>query len=272
MNLRIHPSAIVESGARLGHGVVVGPFCHVGADVELGAGVELVSHVVLAGRTRIGADAKIHPFASIGAEAQDLKSRGEAGVLRIGRACIIREGVTVNVGTLAGGGETRIGDACALLAYSHVGHDCRIGDGVVLANHVLLGGHVRLGDHAAIGGASVVHQHVRIGAHAYVGGLSGLEGDLVPFGLAGGNRAHLFGLNLVGLRRRGFSDERLSVLRAAFQLLFMGEEAASETVLAERIDIAAREFSGVNDVETLVDFLRADRARPLCAPRVSARR
>ncbi len=272
MSVRIHPSAIVESGARLCDDVVIGAFCHVGPDVELGANVELVSHVVLAGRTRIGANAKIHPFASIGAQAQDLKSRGDAGALRIGDDCLIREGVTINVGTGAGGGETRIGDACAFLAYSHVGHDCRIGDGVVLANNVLLGGHVCIGDHVSIGGASVVHQHVRVGAHAYVGGLSGLEGDLVPFGLAGGNRAHLFGLNLVGLRRRGFSDERISLLRAAYSRLFGRDETCGESVLAERIDDVARAFSGDSDVDTLLAFLRADSMRPLCAPRAPSRR
>lgn len=262
MSARIHPSAIIESGARIGADAAIGPFCHVGATVELGEGVALVSHAVVAGRTRIGARTIIHPFASIGAAAQDLKSAGEAGALSIGRGCVIREGVTINAGTLAGGGETRIGDGCAFLAYSHVGHDCRLGDGVVLANQVLLGGHVRIGDHAAIGGASVVHQNVRIGAHAYLGGLSGLEGDLVPFGLAGGNRAHLFGLNLVGLERRGFAPQRLATLRAAFRALF-----AAEGVLAERIERAAAEFAGDGDVEALISFLRAERERPLCAPR-----
>jgi UDP-N-acetylglucosamine acyltransferase len=264
LSARIHPSAIIESGARIGADVVIGPFCHVGAAVELGEGVALVSHAVVAGRTRIGARTIIHPFASIGAAAQDLKSTGEPGALSIGRGCVIREGVTINAGTPAGGGETRIGDGCAFLAYSHVGHDCRLGDGVVLANQVLLGGHVRIGDHAAIGGASVVHQNVRIGAHAYLGGLSGLEGDLVPFGLAGGNRAHLFGLNLVGLERRGFAQKRLATLRAAFRALF-----AAESVLAERIERVAAEFAGDGDVEALISFLRAERERPLCAPRRS---
>jgi UDP-N-acetylglucosamine acyltransferase len=259
---RIHPSASIERGARIGAGVVIGPFCHVGAEVELGEGVELVSHAIVAGRTRVGARSIIHPFAAIGGAAQDLKSAGEAGALTIGCDCVIREGVTINAGTPAGGGTTRIGDGCAFLAYSHVGHDCRLGDGVVLANQVLLGGHVHIGDHAAIGGASVVHQNVRIGAHAYLGGLSGLEGDLVPFGLAGGNRAHLFGLNLVGLRRRGFSEPRLATLRAAFRELF-----AAEDVLAERIERVARDFAGDGDVAAVISFLRAERERPLCPPR-----
>ncbi|BBU62637.1 acyl-[acyl-carrier-protein]--UDP-N-acetylglucosam ine O-acyltransferase [Methylosinus sp. C49] len=262
---RIHPSAVVEAGARLGEDVVIGPFCHIGAEVELGAGARLLSHVVLAGRTRIGPDAEIHPFAALGAAAQDLKSRGLSGTLVIGRGCLAREGVTINAGTPAGGGETRIGDDCAFLAYSHIGHDCSIGDGVVLSNNVLLGGHVRIGDHAAIGGATVVHQRVRIGAHSFVAGLSGVEGDLIPYGLAGGNRAHLFGLNLVGLRRRGFSDARLAVLREAFRCLFPQETGAE--VLAERVETAARDFAGAEDVAALIAFLRAERERPLCAPR-----
>lgn len=261
----VHPSAVLEAGARLGEGVVIGPFCHIGGEVELGDRAHLVSHVVLTGRTRIGADAEIHPFASLGAAAQDLKSRGEAGTLVIGRGCLVREGVTINAGTPAGGGQTRVGDDCAFLAYSHVGHDCRIGDGVTLSNTVLLGGHVRIGDHAAIGGATVVHQRVRIGAQAFVAGLSGLEGDLVPFGLAGGNRAHLFGLNLVGLRRRGFSDARLALLREAFRRLF--PQGAGAETLAARIETVARDFSGAEDVEALIAFLRAERERPLCAPR-----
>lgn len=272
MSLRIHPSAVVESGARLGDNITIGPFCHVGPEVELGPNADLVSHVALSGRSRIGANAKIHAFASIGGEAQDLKSRGASGGLRIGDDCLIREGVTINLGTAAGGGETRIGSGCAFLAYSHVGHDCSIGDGVVLSNNVLLGGHVQIGDHAAIGGASVVHQHVRIGAHAFVGGLSGLEGDLVPFALAGGNRAHLFGLNVVGLRRRGFSEERISRLRTAYSLLFGREDGSGGRVLSERIEIAARECSGDADVESLLAFLRAERARPLCAPRAGSPR
>lgn len=268
MSFCVHPSAIVESGARLCEGVVIGPYCHVGANVELGAGVELVSHVVVAGQTRIGANGRIFPFACIGVEAQDLKSRNGAGTLCIGEGCLIREGVTINLGTREGGGATKVGDHCALLAYSHVAHDCQIGGGVVLSNNVLLGGHVEVGDHAMIGGASAVHQHVRIGAHAFVAGLSGLEGDLIPFGLAGGNRAHLFGLNLVGLRRRNFSSERIAALRAAYRLLFA---RGGERVLAERVEAAAEEFPRQSDVAALLDFLRADSVRPLCAPRAFER-
>lgn len=262
--MRIHPSAIVETGARLAEGVVVGPFCHIGADVELGERVALSSHVVVSGRTRIGADSRVHPLAAIGGEAQDLKSLRQGGGLVIGRGCLIRENVTINAGTPAGGGKTVIGDGCTFLAGAHVGHDSRLGDGVVLANNVLVGGHVLIGDHAAIGGATVVHQHVRIGAHAYVGGLSGLEGDLAPFGLAGGNRAHLAGVNAVGLGRRDFSEERVARLRAVFRRLFFSKEGG---VLAERVETLARESAGEPDVAALLDFLRSERSRPLCAPR-----
>jgi UDP-N-acetylglucosamine acyltransferase len=270
VSVRTHSWSIVEDGARLGEGVAVGPFCHIGAGVELGASVELASHVVVAGDTYIGPGTKIFPFASIGTIAQDLKSRDDIGRLRIGSNCVIREGVTINLGTRLGVQETSIGDHCALLANSHVAHDCRIGDHVVLSNGVLLGGHVRIGDHVGVGGGTAVHQHVRIGAHAFVAGMSGLEGDVVPFGLAGGNRAHLFGLNLVGLRRRNFSNERVSQLRDAYKILF-AQDDMSESVLSERIEAVARAFGDDEDIATLLDFLREESSRPLCAPRPRAR-
>jgi UDP-N-acetylglucosamine acyltransferase len=269
MGVSIHPLAVVESGARLGDGVVVGPFCHLGADVEIGAGAELASHVVVAGRTRIGAGARISPFAAIGTATQDLKSLADEGTLVIGDDCLVREGVTINAGTKAGGGETRIGDRCAFLAFSHVAHDCRLGDDVVLSNHALLGGHVEIGDHVMIGGGTAVHQHVRIGAHAFIAGLSGLEGDVIPFALAGGNRAHLFGLNLVGLRRRRFSPARIAQLRAAYRLLFTREEGDGDLVLADRIEAVANAYGADADVAALIDFLRAPSNRPLCAPRAA---
>lgn len=259
MTATVHHSAIVEAGARLGDNVVIGPFCQIGAAVEIGAGSVLQSHAVVAGRTVIGAGARIFPFVSIGTPSQDMKAALAEGSVAIGAGCIVREGVTINAGAL-----TRIGDGCAFLAYSHVAHDCRLGDGVLLANHVLLGGHVEIGDCAAIGGATAVHQNVRIGAHAFVGGLAGVEGDVIPFGLAGGNRAHLFGINLIGLRRRGFSAERISLLRAAYRRLFGGADARA---LSERIDDLAAAQAGDPEIMRLVDFLRAPSQRPLCAPR-----
>lgn len=261
MTASVHRSAIVEPGARLGEGVVIGPFCHIGASVEIGAGGVLHSHVAVAGRTAIGPGARIFPFASIGAPSQDLKAALREGRVVIGADCVIREGVTINAG--AGDG-VRIGDRCAFLAYSHVAHDCRIGSEVVLANQALLGGHVEIGDHASVGGGAAIHQNVRIGAHAFVGGLAGVEGDVIPFGLAGGNRAHLFGFNLVGLRRRGFSAARIAGLKAAYRKLFGKEDARA---LHERIEEVAAAYAGDADVMRIVDFLRAPAQRPLCAPR-----
>jgi UDP-N-acetylglucosamine acyltransferase len=259
MTATIHTSAIVEAGAQLGEDVVVGPFCHIGAKARIGGGAVLHSHVVVAGRATIGARAQIFPFVSIGAPSQDLKAALAEGAVEIGADCVIREGVTINAGDA-----TRIGDRCAFLAYSHVAHDCRLGDGVVLANHALLGGHVEIDDYAAIGGGTAVHQHVRIGAHAFVGGLAGVEGDVIPFGLAGGNRARLAGLNLVGLQRRGFSAARIAVLKSAYRSLFIAADAG---VFDERLARLAAAHAGDADIALLVDFLRRPSPRPLCAPR-----
>jgi UDP-N-acetylglucosamine acyltransferase len=267
MTATIHPTAIIEAGARLHRSVAVGPFCHIGAGVEIGADSVLKSHVAVTGRTVIGARAQVFPFASIGAPSQDLKAALAQGALFIGEDCVIREGVTINSGIGAG---TQIGARCALLAYSHVAHDCRLGDGVVLANQALLGGHVEIGDHASIGGGTAVHQNVRIGPHAFVGGLAGVEGDVIPFGMAGGNRAHLFGVNVVGLRRRAFSAERIALLREAYRRLFM--EDVDAMPLSERIGDIEAAYADNADVAQIISFLRAPSQRPLCAPRRRADR
>ncbi len=234
----------------------------VGPDVELRDDVELISHVALAGRTRIGARTKIYPFASIGHAPQDLKYRGEDSRLEIGADCVLREGVTINPGTAGGGMATKIGDRCALLAHAHVGHDCTLGNDIVLSNNVMIAGHVEIGDSAILSGGVGVHQFSRIGQHAFVGGLSGLEGDLIPYGLAFGNRAHLAGLNLIGLRRRNFSRETISALQSAYRMLF-----AETGVMKDRIDEAAAVHGGDPHVGKMIDFLRAAGDRPLCRPR-----
>lgn len=261
MGATLHPTAVVEDGARLHDGVAVGPFCHIGAHVEIGAGALLMSHVVVMGRTRVGAGARIFPFASVGAPSQDLKAALAEGDLVIGEDCILREGVTINSGVGAG---TRIGARCVFLAASHVAHDCFLGDDVVLSNQVLLGGHVEIGDCAMIGGGTAVHQNVRIGAHVFVGGLAGVEGDVIPFALAGGNRAHLFGLNVVGLRRRGFSAERVARLKAAYRLLYSRDDPRAFPERAAALD---HEFGADADVAEIARFLRRPSARPFCAPR-----
>ena len=257
----VHPSAIVEDGARLGAGVRIGPFCCVGGNVSLGDGVELMSHVVVAGRTTIGPRTRIFPCASVGLQPQDLKYKGEPSTLTVGADCIIREGVTMNPGTEGGGMVTVVGDGCAFLAYSHVGHDCRVGNNVIFSNNVMLAGHCVVGDYAIIGGGAAVIQYARVGAHSFLGGMSGLENDLIPYGMALGNRAHLSGLNIVGLTRRGFARDDIHKLRRAYRLLF-----ADEGNLKERVDDVAQEFSTHPIVQEIVAFIRAGGKRSLCTP------
>jgi UDP-N-acetylglucosamine acyltransferase len=257
----VHRTAVVEDGATLGDGVRIGPFCHVGSQAKLGDGVELKSHVVIAGRTTIGARTRIFPFASIGHQPQDLKYKGEPSTLTIGADCLIREGVTMNPGTEGGGMETIVGDRCTFLANSHVGHDCHIGSNVILSNNVMLAGHLTVGDFAGIGGGAAVIQFTRIGAHSYLGGMSGLENDLIPYGTAFGNRAHLSGLNIVGLQRRGFSRDDIHTLRRAYRLLF-----ADEGTLVERMEDVEKEFKAHPIVTEILAFIRDRGKRGLCMP------
>lgn len=258
----IHPTAIVEDGAVVGEGARIGPYSMVGAQAVIGAGCHLISHVVVAGRTTIGPRTRIFPFASIGHEPQDLKFKGEASTLAIGADCIIREGVTMNPGTAGGGLVTTIGDRCAFLANSHVGHDCRVGSNVIFSNNVMLAGHCTVGDFAIIGGGAAVIQFARVGAHAFLGGMSGLENDLIPYGMALGNRAYLSGLNIVGLQRRGFPRDEIHSLRRAYRLLF-----ADEGTLVERVADVASEFAGHAAVDEIVAFIREGGKRSLCTPR-----
>ncbi len=258
----VHPSAVIENGAVLGNDVRIGPFCHVGPDVSLGDNTELVSHVAVHGRTAIGAGARIFPFASIGHQPQDLKYHGEPSTLEIGVNCLIREGVTMNPGTESGGMKTIVGDNCVFLANAHVAHDCKIGSNVILSNSVLLAGHTSVGNFVILGGGSAVHQFVRIGDHAFVGGLAGVENDVIPYGMALGNRANLAGLNLIGLKRRGFSRETVHDLRRAYRLLF-----AAEGTLKERIEDVAAEFGDHPQVHEILDFIRAGGERSICTPR-----
>jgi UDP-N-acetylglucosamine acyltransferase len=262
MDTFIHKTAIVEDGAKIGIGSRIGPFCMVGPEVELGEGCELVSHVTVAGNTKIGARTRIFPFASIGHMPQDLKYRGEPSTLTIGSDCTLREGVTMNPGTEGGGLRTVIGDRCAFLANSHVGHDTRVGNDVILSNNVMLAGHVTVGDFVIFGGGAAVIQFARVGSHAFVGGLTGLENDLIPYGMAMGNRAHLAGLNIIGLRRRGFTREQIHEIRRAYRLLF-----ADEGTLAERVEDVAGEFDTHPFIHEILDFIREGKDRAICTPR-----
>jgi UDP-N-acetylglucosamine acyltransferase len=261
---KVHPTAIVEDGAELAQDVEIGPFCVVGPQVKLAAGVKLISHVVVVGRTSIGARTSLFPFASIGHQPQDLKYKGEPSTLTVGTDCTIREGVTMNPGTAGGGMQTVVGDHCAFLANSHVGHDCRVGNNVIFSNNVMLAGHCSIGDFAILGGGAAVIQFARVGAHAFLGGMSGLENDLIPYGMALGNRAQLSGLNIIGLQRRGFAREDIHTLRRAYRLLF-----ADEGTLLERLDDVEEEFDHPI-VKEIVAFIRAGGKRSLCVPHADA--
>ncbi|MBM3597749.1 MAG: acyl-ACP--UDP-N-acetylglucosamine O-acyltransferase [Alphaproteobacteria bacterium] len=258
----VHASAIVDPAAKLGAGVSIGPFCVVGPEVVLGDGVELVSHVVIAGRTRIGAKTRIFPFASIGHPPQDLKYRGEPSELLIGANCTIREQVTMNPGTEGGGMVTRVGDNCLFMVGAHVAHDCQLGDFVIMANNATLAGHVVVEEYAILGGLSAVHQFVRIGRHAMIGGMSGVENDVIPYGLVMGERARLSGLNIVGLRRRGFAREVIHDLRNAYRLLF-----AQEGTMSERLSDVAELFRSNEPVMQIVEFIGTDSSRAICQPK-----
>jgi UDP-N-acetylglucosamine acyltransferase len=260
----IHPTAIIEDGAQLAANVVVGPYCTVGPSVILGEGVELFSHVVLAGRTTVGPGTRIWPFASIGHQPQDMKFRGEESWLEIGAHCTIREHVTMNPGTMGGGLYTRVGANGLFMMGCHVGHDCQIGDNVIMANNATLAGHVEIGEYAILGGLSAVHQFVRIGAHAIVGGMSGVDRDVIPYGSVIGNRAELGGLNLIGLKRRGFDRDTIHALRGAYRIIFHSE---IERTLAERAALASVEYADFEPVKRLADFICSDTTRNLCMPR-----
>jgi UDP-N-acetylglucosamine acyltransferase len=257
----IHQTAIIEPGAKLHESVKIGPFCHIGPHVEIGPCSNLHAHVVISGRTLIGASTQIFPFACVGSASQDQKAALQEGAVTLGDECLIRENVTINSGIGPG---TRIGRGCVFLAGAHVAHDCRLGDKVLLANNVLLGGHVDLDDHVVIGGGAAIHQYVRIGAYAFIGGLAGVEGDVAPFALAGGNRAHLYGLNLTGLSRHGFNPERIAKLKIVYRELFNHQ---SNQVFRERLVKARKLFGDQSDVKMLLDFFDQNNKRPLCAPR-----
>ena len=258
----IHPTAIVELGARVADDVEIGPYSVIGRDVELGPGVRLESHVVIAGRTRIGAGCHIFPFASIGQPPQDLKYAGEPSALIVGCNNVIREYATMNPGTRGGGMVTRVGDDGLFMVGIHVAHDCFIGNNVIMANNATLGGHVVVEDFAVLGGLSAIHQFVRIGRHAMVGGMSGVENDVIPYGSVMGDRAHLSGLNIVGLKRRGVDRDDIHALRRAYRLLF-----AHEGTMAERLADVRQLFADNEAVMEIVEFIDSDSTRAVCQPK-----
>jgi len=246
----IHPTAIVDPGARLGPGVKIGPFCTVGADVVLEDDVELVSHVAIDGHTRLAAGVKVFPFATVGLAPQDLKYKGEATRTEIGPRSVIREHCSIHRGTATGGGVTRIGADCLLMAVVHIAHDCAVGDNVIMSNNVVLGGHVSVGDRAVIGGSAALLQFVRVGTGAMVGGVTGVTADVVPYAFVFGPRARLCGLNIIGLRRRGLDKTRLHEVRHAYKFIFSGPG-----VFADRVAAARETYAGNRYVGDMLEFI-----------------
>lgn len=257
----IDSTARVEKGAVIGKDVTIGPYCVVGADVTLGDGCRLISHVSVTGHTMIGARTTVYPFAALGGAPQSLGYKGEPTRLEVGEDCIIREGVTMNRGTVGGGGVTHVGDRGFFMAYSHVAHDCTVGNDVIFANSATLAGHVEVGDFVFIGGLSAVHQFTRVGAQAMVGGLTAVRGDVIPFGVINAVSGTLDGLNVVGMRRRKFTRERLHLVRTFFRKLFHGPGAFADRLAAVESD-AARDPA----IAEIAAFIRAADKRPIAMP------
>ena len=254
---RIDASARIETGAKIGANVSIGPFCTVGPHVAIEENCRLIAHVNLTGHTTIGARTVIHPFASLGSPPQSFGYRGGPTTLTVGQACDIRENVTMNIGTEDGGGHTQVGDNCFFMVGTHVGHDCHVGNKVVFGNNTLLGGHCTIGDNVVFGGGVAVRQFVRIGEGAMIVGLSGARADIIPFGMAQGPLAHLIGLNVVGMRRRGVSKTEIHRVRSAYQALFFGEGD-----FRTRLDRVEAEYSADAPVAKVIAFIRAGK-RPL---------
>jgi len=258
--MAIHASAIVEDGATLGPGVDIGPYCIVGRNCVLGEGVRLLSHVVVTGRTQIGARTVIHPQAVLGGEGQIRNNDFDEARLIIGTDCIIRESVTMSGGSRGGRGVTSVGNNGYFMAYSHIGHDCVVGDDANFANNATLAGHVKIGQGVILGGLSAVQQYGRVGRGAMIGGVTGVNTDVIPYGMATGDHAVLGGLNIIGLKRRGVSREAIHAIRAAFREIFL----ETNGTLLDRARKAKDAWPGVAQVQELVDFILGDAKRGLC--------
>jgi UDP-N-acetylglucosamine acyltransferase len=256
---RIHSTAVVADGATIAEDVEIGAFCCIGEEATIEAGVILHPHVMVSGRTRVGAGTVVYPFASLGQPPQYAGFKRQPSGLDIGRNNILREFVTMNSGTDSAGKPTRVGDNGYFMVGVHIAHDCQVGENVTMANNATLASHVTIGDHVIIGGLTALHQHCRVGKHVMIGGCSAVGQDIVPFAMAAGNRVRLRGLNFVGLRRRNFSRADIQALRAAYRRLFLGPGA-----FTERIDEVAAEFRDNPVVMEIVSFITADASRPIC--------
>ena len=258
-----HHTSIVSEKAELGSNINIGPYCIVNENVKIGNNVNLIAHVYIDGSTIIGDNCKFFPYCSIGTSPQDLKYKGEKSILKIGNNNIFREYVTVNPGTEGGGLETIIGNNCLFMINAHVAHDCKIGDNVIMVNNASIAGHVILEDYAIMGALSGAHQFCRIGKHSMIGGLSGVDSDVIPYGTVTGNRAYLSGLNIIGLKRRGFSKEIIQDLRKAYGLLFSSQEGT----FSDRVKEVSEEFLDNEPIQEIVQFLKSEKSRSICKPK-----
>jgi UDP-N-acetylglucosamine acyltransferase len=252
MSRQVHPSAVISPGAQIGRDCVIGPYVIIGEEVQLGEGVRIDSHCVIDGRTRIGDETHLFPFVSVGLPPQDLKFSGEATETIIGKRNRIREFVTVHRGTRGGGGVTRIGDDCFIMAQAHIAHDCVLGNHVIMANAATLAGHVTVEDRANIGAYSGVHQFCRVGREAYIGGYSVVVKDAMPFALTVGNHAKCYGLNKVGVRRRGYPRETIDALHHAFHLLLSSKLNTTQAIARIR-----EEIKTIPEVAELLQFIES---------------
>lgn len=262
MTTSIHPTAIVEEGASLGEGVRVAAFAYIGSEVTLGDGCHVHQRATVTGRTELGAHVEVFPGAVIGTPPQILNFKDDGtSRLIIGASTVIREHVTIHSGSPAHGGLTKVGSNCLLMVDVHVAHDCMVGDKCVLANNVALGGHIVVEDQVWMGGLAAVHQFCRIGQHAFVGGGAIVVADVIPYGSVIGNHAHLAGLNIVGMKRRGFSRQSIHDLRAAYRMLF-----AKEGTFSERVKDAEETYGECAELMEIIRFIRSSKNRSLCLP------
>ena len=256
----IHQTAIIDPKAKLHTNVKIGPYSDIGANVEIDENTEVQSHVSILGNTKIGKNNKIYPFSSIGNDPQDLKFEGEETKLEIGNDNKIREYVSINPGTNGGGGLTKIGNNCLFMVSAHIAHDCTVGNNVILANSVPLGGHAHIEDNVIIGGNSAVQQFTRVGRSAMIGGMCGVVRDIIPYGIAHGNRSILHGLNLIGLRRKNIPNQEIKILSDAYKEIFINEN------LTENLKNLNKELRKNELVSEVVSFIEKDKKRPICTP------
>ncbi len=258
----IHNSSVIDPKAKISKKVKIGPFCYVGPNVLLEDNVELISNVHIEGNSRVGKGTRIFPFASIGTQPQDLKFKGEKNTLIIGENNLIREYVTINPGTEGGGSKTLVGNNCLFMISSHIAHDCKIGNNVIIANNVPLGGHVTIEDSVVIGGNSAIQQFTRIGRLAMIGGMTGVLKDVIPFGLSIGNRNFLQGLNLIGLRRQKYDNQKILGLDKAYKEIFASKN------LHENLARINGEYKDNELVKEVISFIEKDKKRPICSPNI----